>query len=95
MRSFSLPGNVHLSHKKANPSFGLQKIEMSAPIMGLSIRQWSHDSPSCKCGFELHHFCGLRISHYFLFSVFGFDKYLTFAVVLYIYAEVEKPYVDT
>ena len=33
--------------KRQNPSFGMQKIILAAPIMVLSVRQWSHDSPPC------------------------------------------------
>ena len=47
--SKSVPPNVHLSHKKAKPVVWLAKFKNGCPIMGLSIRQWSHDSPPCIC----------------------------------------------
>ena len=55
MRSISSPRNVPLPHKIAkNRRSAFKKIKMAAPKIGLSIRQWSHDSPPWKNG--VHHY---------------------------------------
>ena len=46
MRSFGLPGNVPLPHKKAKTVVRLAKNQNGYPHNG-SIRQWSHDSLPC------------------------------------------------
>ena len=46
MKSFSLPGNVHLSHKKAKPAVWLAKIQNGCPNNGIKLfmeREFDYD----------------------------------------------------